>query len=226
MLTIAFVTGTEPGKWFARFRRRTTHGPLTTLDSHDPVALLTTGAADLALARLPDQRIDARFHVVSLYREARGVAVPRESLFAEAGETLRAADIAEEPLNYRIAEDAGLDYEALAAALQVVAANVGVAVAPRPVLKVMSRRQVVPLELDDDTVPQTSIALVWPREQDSDAIQDFVGIAKGRTENSSRQAAPRRSAREKALARQERRGQRDSAPGHRGGPARRGRGRR
>lgn len=208
MLTIAFVTGTEPGKWFARFRRRTDHGTLTTIDSHDPLALLEDGSADLALARLPDERIDARFHTVSLYGEARGVAVPKDSIFAEVGERVAAADIADEHLNYRIADDAGIDYGALAGALQVVAAGVGVAVAPRPVLKVMSRRQIVPLELADPTVPETSIALVWLKQKDRDAIQDFVGVAKGRTANSSRQAAPKRTARDKALAKQARRGQR------------------
>ena len=221
MLTIAFVTGTEPGKWFARFRRRTEHGPLTTLDSHDPLALLEDGSADLALLRLPDERIDARFHQVSLYREAKGVAVPKDSIFAEVGEKVAAADVADEHLNYRIADDAGIDYEALAEALQVVAAGVGVAVAPRPVLKVMSRKQVVPLELVDPTAPETSIALVWLKHKDSDAIQDFVGVAKGHTANSSRQAAPKRTAREKALAKQARRGQRRD-----GGPSRQGRKRR
>ena len=221
MLTIAFVTGTEPGKWFARFRRRTDHGTLTTIDSHDPLSLLEDGSADLALLRLPDGRIDSRFHQVALYGEARGVAVPKDSIFAEVGEKVAAADIDDEHLNYRITDDAGIDYEALADALQVVAAGVGVAIAPRPVLKVMSRKQVVPLELADPTVPETSIALVWLKDKDNDVIQDFVGVAKGRTANSSRQAAPKRTARDKALAKQARRGQR---PG--GGASRPGRKRR
>ena len=81
----------------------------------------------------------------------------------------------------------------------------GIVIAPRPLLKVLSKKQVVPLELKDPQVPQTEIALVWLKENDSEAIQDFVGIAKGRTLNSSRHEAPKKTAREKAKAKQARR---------------------
>ncbi|MDR7328932.1 LysR family transcriptional regulator substrate-binding protein [Corynebacterium guangdongense] len=206
MLTLAFVTGTEPGKWFHRFRQRTEHGGLLTLDSDDALGLVLDGSADLALARLPDARLTEDFHTVRLYEEARGVAVPKDSIFAELGEKVLARDLEGEILNYRIAEDGSIDYGELRAALQVVGANVGIAIAPRPLIRVLSKKQVVALELVDRSVPGTEIALVWRREADSDAIQDFVGIARGRTTNSSRQAAPKRSAREKTLAKQERRG--------------------
>ncbi|MCH6196414.1 substrate-binding domain-containing protein [Corynebacterium mastitidis] len=211
MLRLAFVTGTEPGKWFDRFAQRTDHGGLMPLDSEDPLALLEAGEADLALARLPDARVGQDHHVVRLYAEARGVAVPKGSIFAEAGDPVGAADLAGEMVQYRVPASGEVDVAQVRAALAVVAANVGVAIAPRPLLKILSRKQVVPLPLAGDAdergepVPETHIALVWRREADSDAIQDFVGIARGRTRNSSRQAAPRRSAREKTKARQERR---------------------
>lgn len=222
MLTLAFVTGTEPGKWFSRFRAHTEHGGLNALAADDALALVLDGTADVALTRLPDARVTADFHVVHLYEEARGVAVPKDSVFAELGEKVPAVELEDEIINYRIAGNAALDFEALRAGMQVVGANVGVVVAPRPVLKVLAKKQVVALELVDASVPATSIALVWRREGDSDAIQDFVGIARGRTGNSSRQAAPKRSAREKALAKQARRqadsgskGGRRSQPGRR-----------
>lgn len=224
MLTLAFVTGTEPGKWFARFRQRTEHGGLITLDSDDALGMLLAGAADLALTRLPDARLTDDFHVVRLYEEARGVAVPKESIFAELGEKVPGRELEEEILNYRMGNDGTIDYDQLRTALQVVGANVGVAVAPRPVLKVLSKKQVVALELVDESVPATEIALVWRREADSDAIQDFVGVAKGRTGNSSRQAAPKLSAREKTLAKQARRARenpRSKKPGGRNGRRRR-----
>lgn len=207
MLTLSFVTGTEPGKWFRRFRERTDHGGLVAVDSDDPLAELREGRADLALARLPDARVGEDHHVVRLYGEAPGVAVPRDSIFAELGEDVPVGELSDERLNYRIAEDGSVDVAQVRSGLQVVAANVGVVIAPRPLLKVLAKKQVVPLGLVDPAVPVTEIALVWLRRADSEAIQDFVGIARGRTVNTSRQAAPKRSAREKALAKQARRGQ-------------------
>lgn len=205
MLTLSFVTGTEPGKWFHRFRARTDHGGLVTIDTDDALAELLGGRADLALTRLPDTRVTDDHHVVRLYEEEPGVAVPLDSVFAELGESVAGADLAGEYVNYRTAADGTVDIAQVRAGLQVVGANVGVVIAPRPLLKVLAKKQVVPLGLDDPAAPRTEIALVWHRGGDSGAIQDFVGIAKGRTVNSSRQAAPRRTAREKTLAKQARR---------------------
>ena len=225
MLRLTFATGTEPGKWFERFRRATDHGGLQTIDADDALAVLLDGEADVALARLPHGGIDKRMsedstHVVRLYSETRGIAVPKDSVFAEMGEAVDARDIADEHVNYRIADDASLDVNEIRAGLQVVAANVGIVIAPRPLLKNLSKKQVVPLELKDSTVPQTDIALVWLKANDSEAIQDFVGIAKGRTKNSSRHEAPKKTAREKAKAKQARR---KEAKGTRGSQQRRGR---
>ena len=286
MLRLAFVTGTEPGKWFARYRDTTEHG-LEEIPADDPFAMLISGSADLALLRLPDPRVGVpgeRFHQVRLYSEKPGVAVPKDSVYAElyarSGEAVRLSELADEHVNYRyssadspssgtvnVAVSAGGDggehggpdggkhggpdrsehggpdrsehggpggvsaagdsIDELRVALQVVAANVGVAFAPAPLLKVLSKKQVVVLEvLDDETgaqgaqeagtagtgpsdtaeagaggtgpsdtaeagaddsgLAETHIALVWDVEKDSDAIQDFVGVAKGRTRNSSR----------------------------------------
>lgn len=210
MLRLTFTTGTEPGKWFARFRRATAHGGLGTIDADDTIAVLLAGGADVALARLPLGGIDKRLsedtvHIVRLYAEERGIAVPKDSVFAEMKETVDPRDVADEHVNYRIADDASLDIDAIREGLQVVAANVGIVIAPRPLLKVLSKKQVVPLGLKDPSVPQTEIALVWLKDNDSEAIQDFVGIAKGRTLNSSRHEAPKKTAREKAKAKQARR---------------------
>lgn len=210
MLRLTFATGTEPGKWFARFRRATAHGVLETIDADDTIAVLLAGGADVALARLPLGGIDKRLsedtvHIVRLYAEERGIAVPKDSVFAEMKETVDPRDVADEHVNYRIADDASLDIDAIREGLQVVAANVGIVIAPRPLLKVLSKKQVVPLGLKDPSVPQTEIALVWLKDNDSEAIQDFVGIAKGRTLNSSRHEAPKKTAREKAKAKQARR---------------------
>ncbi|MDO5668562.1 MAG: LysR family transcriptional regulator [Corynebacterium sp.] len=201
-MRLSFVTGTEPDKWFTRFRDRTTHR-LTVMDAVDPLAELIDARVDLALVRLPDARLSDSHHVVVLYSEAPGIAVPKDhelTLLEEIGP----ADIEGEIINYAPPESGEVDVEAVRAGLQVVAANVGVLIAPRPLIKVLSRRQIAHRDYLGE-VPATDIALVWDKEKDSGAIQDFVGIAKGRTPNSSRQAAPKRSAREKTLAKRQRR---------------------
>lgn len=237
MLKLAFATGTEPGKWFDRFRRFTAHGGIDARDADDAVARLLLPAddpdhAEVALARLPvtaggDPRLRAStsddFFVVRLYEEEPGIAVPKESVYAEVGEAVQPGDVAEEHVNYRLGADGMVDVDAVRAGLQVVAANVGVVIAPRPLLKVLSKKLVVPLGFleEPDTLPRTEIALVWRKAADREAIQDFVGIAKGRTAASSRQERPKLSARDKAKAKQARREQASGGRGV-GKPARNG----
>ncbi|WP_115684954.1 LysR substrate-binding domain-containing protein [Corynebacterium senegalense] len=190
MLRLSFVTGTEPGKWLRRYEAGTSHG-LAASGSDDPLAELAAGEADLALARLPDDRVGSGHHVVRLYDESPGVAVPKNSVYAEVGEAVRRDDLEGEIVNFTYTPGMTAEKaEQLRGALQVVAANVGVAYAPRPLLKVLSKKQVVPLELLDAEAAPTTIALVWDKSADSEAIQDFVGVAKGRTLNSSRVARP------------------------------------
>lgn len=203
MLRLSFVTGTEPGKWFTRFRDRTAHGRLLATDSEDPVAELLDARADLALARLPDPRVTDEHHVVELYREAPGIALPKDSELTLLAE-LTPGDIEGEIINWSTPPDGRIDIPAVRTGLQVVAANVGVLIAPRPLIRVLARKQIEHRDFVGG-VPATTIALVWRRADDSEVIQDFVGIAKGRTPNSSRQAAPKRAAREKTLAKQQRR---------------------
>lgn len=182
MLTIAFVTGTEPGKWFRRYEQFTA-STLHTVQSDDAFEELSRGA-DIALVRLPDARITEDFHVVRLYTEARGVAVPKDSVYV--GETLTREDLEGEIINFEFTEQSRIDD--LRSALQVVAANVGVALAPLPLLRALSKKQVVVCELADESPEPdpTEVALVWRVEDDVPQIQDFVGVAKGRTVNSSR----------------------------------------
>lgn len=207
MLTLSFVTGTEPGKWFERFRERTVHGGIRAEESTDALGELVAGRVQLALTRLPDARIDAeKLHVVELYREEPGVALSKDNELTLLTGQLTSGDLADEMLNYRPTATGEVDISVVRDALQVVAANVGVAIAPRPLLKVLSKKQVEHRGYRDAEIVDTAIALVWFKDRDNDAIQDFIGIAKGRTVNSSRHAAPKRTAREKALAKQARRG--------------------
>lgn len=183
MLTIAFATGTAPGKWFRRYEEMT-GTRLTALPSDDPFS----ETCDLALVRLPDARVGEQHHVVRLYKEALGVAVPKDS-------EIDPANADNEIVNYRFdtEDNPAAAADALRSALQIVAANVGVAFAPLPLLKALSKKQVQALEYPGEAAA-TEIALVWLKERDDDDIQDFVGVAKGRTVRSSRSnAQPGRS---------------------------------
>lgn len=126
MLRLSFVTGTEPGKWLRRYEASTREA-IDASGSDDPLAELEAGRCDLALVRLPDERVTQRHHVVTLYTEAPGVAVPKDSVYAEVGEAVRPEDVADEIVT--LAFTPGTTVEELRGALQVVAANVGVAYA-------------------------------------------------------------------------------------------------
>lgn len=189
MLSLAFVTGSAPGKWIRRYQQAT-GDTMEVVDSPDPWAVLIDAPSSpphAALIRLPDPRLDQAsedFHVVRLYEEAPGVAVPKDSVYAEVGEKVAESDLADEYVNLAFSHRP--DVDALREALQVVAANVGVAYGPLPLLKHLSKKQVVPLEVSGPSVAPTPVALVWRKDDDCDAIQDFVGITKGRSVRSSR----------------------------------------
>lgn len=198
-LTIAFIKGTAPGKWFARFNERTDYPDLITLESDDAFGALLDGRATAALVRLPDPRLSdsgltEAFHKVDLYEEQPGITVPKESELTLL-DVISRADIAGEIVNYEPADT--VDIQAVRDAVQVVAANVGVVIAPRPLLRSISSKQTENRPFSDAAA--TQISLVWRKADDCDMIQDFVGITKGRTVNSSRQVT--------AAPKQERRGQ-------------------
>ena len=57
-------------------------------------------------------------------------------------------------------------------------------------LKLLSGKKIAHREYRNPAYPPTTIALVWRKTDDSEAIQDFVGIAKGRTPQSTRGSQP------------------------------------
>ncbi|MEJ5927505.1 LysR family transcriptional regulator [Corynebacterium sp. H128] len=183
-LSIAFVKGTAPGKWFERFNERTDYPDLITLESDDAMQALLDGRATAALIRLPEDRLSAEFHKVDLYQEQPGITVPKDSELTLL-EKISRRDIAEEIVNYEPVDVVSI--QAVREAVQVVAANVGVVIAPRPLLRSINSKQTEHREFSDGK--PTQIALVWRKSDDGDMIQDFVGITKGRKASSSRQAA-------------------------------------
>jgi DNA-binding transcriptional LysR family regulator len=177
-LLVAFVPGVTPGKWERVWRERRPGGRLDLMPLPQSAALaaLTDGSVHMALVR--DVSADDDRHAIALYREAAVVVAPRGSLVA----ALDAVDLAdldgETVLPVDLSEGSGED------AVELVAANVGVAVMPQSVARALSRKDVVARPLRD--APDTGISLVWPTGAAHPLCDVFVGIVRGRTANSSR----------------------------------------
>lgn len=176
-LVVAFVPGVTPGKWERVWRERRA-GILTLLPLPQSAALaaLRDGSAHMALLR--DTRADDTWHAIPLYREQPVVVAPRDSLVA-ALDAVDLADLADENvLPVDLLTGTGTE------AVELVAANVGVAILPQSVARAASRKDVVARPLRDGV--ETCISLVWPIEGAHPLSDVFVSVVRGRTANSSR----------------------------------------
>ena len=177
-LRIAYVAGVTPGKWLRRWEERMPDIPLHAFmhDGGAHVDAVRGGSADMAFVRLPIDR--EGLSVIPLYEEQAVVVAPKGheiSVFEE----VALADLDQESF---------LDVPALGgpeAALQVVAAGAGLAVLPMSVARHFNVKDTVARRLTD--APGTGIALVWPTESTDEVIEEFIGIVRGRTAQSSRQ---------------------------------------
>lgn len=199
---LGIVPGATPGKWIATWRERMPEVPLE-LD-HLSVAgqraalLERTGddpdapRLDAALVRLPLDRDG--LHVIPLYDEVPVVVVARDSHLTAADE-LELADLAGEvvitPRDDVLAVEVPGRAEAsfdppdtTEQAIATVAAGVGVVVVPMSLARLHHRRDVEHRPLRDG--PTSTVALAWPADRTTPAVDAFVGIVRGRTANSSR----------------------------------------
>ncbi|RKR75345.1 LysR family transcriptional regulator substrate-binding protein [Frondihabitans australicus] len=173
---VGIVPGVTLTKWSRVWSERHPSRPLavSVLEAQDPTAALRDDL-DVLLARLP---IPAEgFHAIRLYDEQPFVVLPKGHVLAD----LDALDVEDLEGETRHDLDATLGP---AVQIEVVGAGAGVTVLPQSLARLHSRKDVVSRPLSG--VPPTTIALVWPEGRDSDDIQDFIGIVRGRTANSSR----------------------------------------
>jgi DNA-binding transcriptional LysR family regulator len=177
-LLVAFVPGVTPGKWERVWRERRPGGRLDLVPLSQAAALAALRDGSVHMALLRDVVADDHRHAIPLYREAPVVVAPKGSLVA----ALDAVDLAdldgENVLPVDLLGGSGED------AVELVAANVGVAVLPQSVARALSRKDVVARPLRD--APDTGISLVWPTGTAHPLSDVFVGIVRGRTANSSR----------------------------------------
>ncbi len=174
-LVVAFVVGVTPGKWARVWAERLPQHPLALIPmgQANALAALEDGSADVALLRLPVAA--EHLSAIPLYEELAVVVAPKDHAI-EAVDAVSLADLAGETVLDGPWEEAGA----------LVAANVGVAVMPHSVARALSRRDVVARPVRDG--PTTRIALVWRTDRTTPLIDEFVGIVRGRTANSSRGA--------------------------------------
>ncbi|MEU5088760.1 LysR family substrate-binding domain-containing protein [Streptomyces sp. NPDC021356] len=208
---LAYVPGVTPAKWVRIWNERLPDVPLDLLQvpAADAPAALREGAADAGVVRLPVDR--TFFSAIPLYTETTVVVVPKDHLVTAADE-VSVADLADEVLFHPLDDVLGWErppgepaFERPATtedAVELVAAGVGLLVVPQSLARLYHRRDLTYRPVVD--APQSGVALVWPEEATTDLVDDFIGIVRGRTVNSTRgrnPAAGRTTGPEKAVGR-------------------------
>lgn len=169
---VAFVVGVTPGKWARVWAERLPGHPLELrpLSPADALAALGDGTVDAAFLRLPVP--DDDLSAIPLYTELPVVVAPKDHAI-EALDSVTLADLDGETV---------LDTD-WASDVELVAANVGVRVMPQSVARALSRKDVVARPVTDGAT--TQVALVWAGAS-TELVDEFIGIVRGRTANSSR----------------------------------------
>lgn len=190
---LAYVPGVTPGKWARTWDERVPGVPLdlVAVAPAEAEAALREGAADAGLLRLPVDRTG--LSAIPLYAEATVVVVPKDHEVAAVDE-LSLADLAEYVVQHPV--DDCLEWESLpglaakerpettADAMELVAAGVGLLIVPQSLARLHHRRDLTYRPLTD--APQSQVALSWLEDRTTDLMEEFIGIVRGRTANSSR----------------------------------------
>ncbi|MFI5717575.1 LysR family transcriptional regulator [Nocardia sp. NPDC051750] len=179
-LRVGFVPGVTVTKWERIWGERFPDTPLelAPVAQADQETALREGRIDMCFVRLPIDR--GGLNAIPLYRELPVVVVPKDheiALFDEVG----MADLADE----RLQDTADID--TVKDAIELVAAGVGVAIVPHSIARLHHRRDLVYRTVTD--TDDTEIALAWPPDRTTDSVEEFIGVVRGRSQNSSRSPA-------------------------------------
>ncbi|MEX0427126.1 LysR substrate-binding domain-containing protein [Nocardioides sp. DS6] len=186
---VGFVTGATPDKWARAWRERSRVPlELVPVTEAEQERVLREDEVDMCLVRLPVDRDG--LHLIALYDEVPVAVMGREHLLTLLDE-VSLDDLAEEQLvrPERSGWTPSVDQLAWPTmsekdAVETVAAGTGVVILPMSVARLYHRkdvthRPVVGLE-------PTKVGLAWLVARDDQRTQDFVGVVRGRTPNSSR----------------------------------------
>ncbi|WP_333770410.1 LysR substrate-binding domain-containing protein [Streptomyces sp. IBSBF 2435] len=193
---LAYVPGVTPTKWVRIWNERQPDVPLTLVQvpAAEAAGLLRDRGADAGFVRLPVDRTD--LSAIPLYTETTVAVVPKDHLVAAVDE-IAVADLADEIVLHPLDDTLGtLDWElppgrpalerpaTTEDAIELVAAGVGVLVVPQSLARLHHRRDLVHRPVTD--APQSRVALSWREDATTDLVDDFIGIVRGRTVNSTR----------------------------------------
>ncbi|MET9356962.1 LysR family substrate-binding domain-containing protein [Streptomyces sp. NPDC006617] len=228
---LAYVPGVTPDKWVRIWNERLPDVPLalTQVPAAGAAEVLLGGDADAGLVRLPVDR--TALSAIPLYTETTVALVPKDHLVTAADE-VTVGDLADEIVLHPL--DDVLDWEPLpgrpaierpattADAVELVAAGIGVLLVPLSLARLHHRKDLTYRTVTD--APESSVALSWPEDAHTDRVEDFIGIVRGRTVNSTRgrQPEPARSKAGKQTAGKQTAGKKTA--GKQSGGARRGTG--
>lgn len=159
--------------------------------------------ADAGLVRLPIDR--TALSAIPLYTETTVVVVPKDHVMATVDE-VSAAELAEDIVLHPL--DDTLDWEdrpgrpanerpaTTADAVELVAAGVGLLVVPQSIARLHHRKDLTYRPVTD--APESRVALSWLEDETTDLVEEFIGIVRGRTVNSTRgRAKPQAQAKAK-----------------------------
>ncbi|MDG9706231.1 LysR family transcriptional regulator substrate-binding protein [Streptomyces sp. DH37] len=194
---LAYVPGVTPAKWVRIWNERLPGIPLDLVQvpAAEAAGVLRDGGADAGLLRLPTDRTD--LSAIPLYTETTVVVVPKDHLVAAVDE-VSAGELADEIVLHPL--DDTLDWErppgrpaferpaTTADAVELVAAGVGLLVVPQSLARLHHRRDLTYRPVTD--APQSRVALSWREDRTTDMVDDFIGIVRGRTVNSTRGRRP------------------------------------
>ena len=189
-LRIAFVPGVTLTKWTRTWEERRRGTPLEFVPTDDPAGALTRDEADVAFARLPI--VTDGLSVIRLYSEAHVLVVSADDAIKAMDEVVL-ADLE----GYTLHDPAGNVDDTIA----LVAAGVGAVILPHAIARAHARKDLISRPVTD--APETDIAIAWLEDAETADIEEFVGIVRGRSANSSRgssAAAPVAAAPEKKAA--------------------------
>lgn len=190
---LGYVPGVTPAKWARLWQERSRGIPLDLIQvaNAEAVALVRSRELDAALLRLPIDRTG--LHAIPLYVETTVVVVPKDHVVT-AVEEATVEDLTDELMLHP--QDDVLDWAGppgrvvdvrpgtTAEAIELVAAGTGLVVVPQSVARLHHRRDLTYRPLLG--APESGVALAWPEDETTELMEQFIGIVRGRTVNSSR----------------------------------------
>ncbi|MFH8475791.1 LysR family substrate-binding domain-containing protein [Streptomyces sp. NPDC018000] len=190
---LAYVPGVTPTKWVRIWNERLPDVPLTLIgvSAAEASDVLRGGGADVGLVRLPIDRTG--LSAIPLYAETTVVVIPKDHVVAAVDE-VSAEDLADDIVLHPL--DDTLEWEhrpgrpaierpaTTADAIELVAAGVGLLVVPQSLARLHHRKDLTYRPVSD--APESRVALSWLEDETTDLVEDFIGIVRGRTVNSSR----------------------------------------